>query len=123
MRKFLKSIKTKLRAKAGETLVETLVAIVICVFASTLLANGVAAAGKLNRDARDADQAFRHSLEIVELRDKAESSQKSAGVVTIIDTDEPTAEEIEVDVTYVKSGDGDNDLTGYFTEAPETGGP
>lgn len=118
MKNFLKQLKNKLKKKAGETLVETLVAIIICTFASTLLANGVAAGSKLNKDAREADKKSRESMEVVELRNEADPSQKKNGKIKIVDIDDDTAPDIEIDVTYVFSGNTKDDMTSYFTNPP-----
>lgn len=118
MRKFFKKAAKKIRAKAGETLVETLVAIVICTFASTLLANGVATASKLNKDARADDAKFQSALAIVEARDEAADEYKEDDEITIKDLDDESATDITIDVTYVKSGDTTKDLASYFTVIP-----
>ena len=53
----------KLKSQAGETLVETLFAILIATFASILLASSTATAMELNRQARERDAANQLCME------------------------------------------------------------
>ncbi len=58
-----KRLFAKLRSKAGETLVETLFAILIATFASILLAGSTTTAVELNRQARERDRVNQLCLE------------------------------------------------------------
>lgn len=55
----------------GETLIETLAAILIAAMASMMLMTAVAVSSKLNRAAQEADAALRLSQEAAELRQSA----------------------------------------------------
>lgn len=113
MRKMLKKLAKKIRSNSGETLVETLVAIIICVFASTMMAGSVTTASKLNKDAREADAKFRESLSIVENYETAADENKEDGVVEIVDQDESISP-FQIQVIYIKSGDEADDLRSYI---------
>lgn len=65
----MSSVKQRLislRAQKGETLVETLVAIMITAFAITALSTGVAASAKLNGNAHAHEAAIRTSVQAAE---------------------------------------------------------
>lgn len=52
----------KLRSQKGETLIETLAALLIATLVLAFLANSVVAATKLNAAVRDKDDSFRYSV-------------------------------------------------------------
>ena len=56
----------KLKSNKGETLIETMVSLLIAVLAVGLVASATLAASKMNEDNREADQKFRSDLEKVE---------------------------------------------------------
>ena len=58
-----KQFLKKLKSRAGETLVETLVAILISTFASLMLAGATSTAMELNRQARERDRVNQLCLE------------------------------------------------------------
>lgn len=66
MKRRLRDLRRKLRDRAGETLVETLVTIVICVFASVMFAGAVAASSRLNQNAHLQDEEFEGDLILLE---------------------------------------------------------
>lgn len=54
-------MKRKLKSKSGETLVETLFALLVVVLAMTMLAGSIVSAARVNKGAEDLDTAFRIS--------------------------------------------------------------
>ena len=70
----------KLRNSAGESLMESLVSILILTFASILLLTLVTASRKINQSAKEMDQALFRQLLEVEL---APETQKTRGTVTV----------------------------------------
>ena len=60
-----KAMLKKLKSRAGETLVETLFAILIATFASILLAGATTTAMELNRQARERDERNQKCLKIL----------------------------------------------------------
>lgn len=56
----------KLKNKKGETLIETMVALLIAILAVGLVATSSIAASKMNEANREADKKFRQDLELVE---------------------------------------------------------
>ena len=66
MKRLLGKLRRKLCDNAGETLAETLVTILICVFASVMFAGAVAASSRLNQNAHLQDEEFQGDLILVE---------------------------------------------------------
>jgi len=58
----------KLKSKKGETLIETLVSILIAALSVALLTTSVIAAARMNKTAKDADVEYYTKLEAAELR-------------------------------------------------------
>lgn len=58
----------KIKSNKGETLIETLVSILIAALSVALLTTSVMAAARMNKTARDADAEFYKKLEAAELR-------------------------------------------------------
>lgn len=52
-------MKQKLKNNSGETLVETLFALLVVVLAMTMLAGSIVSAARINKSAEDLDTAFR----------------------------------------------------------------
>lgn len=52
-------MKRKLKSQSGETLVETLFAMLVVVLAFTMLAGGIVAAARVNKGAQELEPAFR----------------------------------------------------------------
>lgn len=63
----------KLKERSGETLVETLVAILVIALASLLLAAMVSSSGSIDMSAREKDAEFYKGLSDVELKEDAET--------------------------------------------------
>ena len=92
---------TKLRAKRGETLVETLVAILIVTLTSLFFLTAVTATVKINRAANTADDSLRTAQEAVETQQNAQD-----GKVTV------TVDNRTRDYEVTDYGDS-SDLQGY----------
>lgn len=56
-------MRKKLRAKQGETLLETLISILIIAMVFVFLSTAIVTAAKINAKARDADSSFRYEAE------------------------------------------------------------
>ena len=69
----MKQVWKKLKSKAGETLVETMAAILIFTFGSIIMLNMISSAVQINKMAEDADQQYLKDMKAVE---KAESAWK-----------------------------------------------
>ncbi len=91
----------KLKSKRGETIVETLVAILIVVLTSSFFLTAVIATEKINKTANSADNSFRAAQEQVEKREN-----KQDGTVTITVGNQSKTYDVEV------YGDGEA-LQGY----------
>jgi type II secretory pathway pseudopilin PulG len=70
----MKRLRRKLRSNGGETLVELLVSILIGTLAITILMTGVAAAGRMERNAHQADERFYEALSAAEGQTSAAQS-------------------------------------------------
>lgn len=64
----MKKVQRKLRSKKGETLVEVIAAILICVLSVSLLMGGVAASAAINKSAESTDQMFYETLSQAETK-------------------------------------------------------
>lgn len=100
-------MKAKLRSSRGETLVETLAAILVLALSALLLANVTVSSARLNRSARKSDTAFRQELKTAEtVPDTAD------GKVTVSDTTGGGKSRLgEYSVLYTRTEDGK--LTSY----------
>ncbi len=72
----------KLRERSGETLVETLVAMLVIAFASLLLASMVSASGSIDISVREKDGDFYRGLSAAELKDGAETVADGKVIIT-----------------------------------------
>lgn len=97
MKRLCSKLSRKLRDTAGETLVETLVTIVICVFASVMFAGAVAASSRMNQSAHLQDEEFQGDLMLVELG--TDCSEENGTVLIVGDDVSET-----VDVTFYEQG-------------------
>lgn len=101
-----KRLRSKLHSSGGETLVETLTAIVVVVFSSLLLLMSAAVATRFNQSAKRLSQAYQTALSQAELR----TADPRTGTVTITGKD---GKEQQITVDYYT---GDNTLTSYTKE-------
>ena len=72
----MKKIIRKLKSKAGESLVESMAAILIFTLSSIALLSMISASADINRTAKVADQQFQKQMTVVE---KAESTDAETG--------------------------------------------
>lgn len=71
------------RGQRGETLVETLVAIVICTFASIVLVTAIVSSASVNRSAKTRDDALKNQETAAStLSESTTAGGKAAGTVT-----------------------------------------
>lgn len=100
----------KIREKRGETLVESLVSILIFTFASILMLTMISAGAEINRTAREADRTYFSQLLTAEM---AEGPGTEKG--TVLFTVNGAAEAVTVDVYREDSG-----LYSYFAAEEDT---
>lgn len=108
----MNNLLKKLRSKAGESLVETLAAILIFTMASIVMYSMVTTAADLNRKAKETDQAVQSQMTAIEKGE--ESAKSSKEKVTFFMNDSKMAE-VDVDIYG-----GNGKLYSYF--AKKTGG-
>ena len=65
----MKQVLNKLKNKAGETLVETMAAILIFTFGSIIMLNMITSAVEINKMAEDADRQYLEDMKAVEMLD------------------------------------------------------
>lgn len=103
----MKRLRTKLRGKTGESLVETLCAILIFTLASVGMYTMILTANRINSDVREKDRGIQEQLIIVE---KAEGTAEG-GTVTVTLTDGKGNEQtFGIDVEVYRT----EDLSSYF---------
>lgn len=106
-------IRKKLCGKAGESLVETLCAILIFALTSAGLYTMVVTAGNINAAARETERSFQEQLSIVE---RAEGPGEAGTVTITIRTAEGNTHTAAIPVRVYRAGE----LHTYFTA--EAGG-
>lgn len=112
----MKRLIKKLRSKAGESLVETLCAILIFTLASVGMYSMVMAANNINAAAKEADQKFQEDMLIVEKGDATDTAHHKEGTITVTYNDGDYDHKFQIAVDVYQSGD----LFSYFKK--EAGG-
>lgn len=102
----MNNLLKKLRSKAGESLVETLAAILIFTMASIVMYSMVTTAADLNRKAKETDQAVQSQMTAIE---KGEESAKSGTEKVTFSMNGSTMAEVDVDIYG-----GNGKLYSYF---------
>ncbi|MEG1396633.1 MAG: hypothetical protein RSC82_06620 [Oscillospiraceae bacterium] len=95
----MKNLLKKLRQSRGETLIETLVAVLVMTCASVLLATMLLAASNLNGKALEQDQIFNEQLTV------AETQQKPQGGTVSVQA-ENESKSIPIDVIFYGDSTG-----------------
>lgn len=94
----------RLSGKKGESIVETLVAILIAALSCTILMTAVTAAVSINKNASEAQTAFEKELLEAEQQEGTREAQASIGVV-VNENGSSTSESVSINV-LVTGGDG-----------------
>lgn len=126
-----KQFLKKLKSNAGETLVETLFAILIATFASILLASSTSTAIELNRQARERDEINQKCLEQLALASadpdhsvsensvKVQEMEWDASTGKLVEKkngdDEPIFAEVSVGYTDCNVGTAEHPKAGDFS--------
>lgn len=97
----------KLKSKAGESLVESMAAILIFTLSSIALLSMISASADVNRTAKVADRQFQEQMVYVE---KAEVAGSTEGRVTFNLNNQPIAQ----DEVYICQKDNENALYAYY---------
>jgi type II secretory pathway pseudopilin PulG len=97
----------KLKNRSGETLIETLVAILIVSLASVVLVQTVITSAQMSSRSGSADKKFSEALAAAE----TQSSSTGSGTVTV--TKDGAGESFSVPVNIYGGGSGDKTLTSY----------
>lgn len=105
----------KLKSKAGESLVESMAAILVFTLASIIMMTMVSAAADINTTAKDHDRDFQAQMVVVERGDVNQDTH-SSGNVTFHFGDGSVTETIKVDVFKADGGE----LYAYYEETPTT---
>lgn len=107
----------KLRSRKGESLIESLIAILIFTCASLVMYAMVTTAGNINSEAREADQTYQEQMLIAE---RGEGTSTPGNVSVKLNSADGTAVEIaSIDVDIY--GDSANGLYAYYAQAEEGG--
>jgi type II secretory pathway pseudopilin PulG len=96
----------KLKNRSGETLIETLVAILIVSLASVVLVQTVITSAQMSSSSGSADKKFSEALAAAE-------TQSSTGSGTVTVTKDGAGESFSVPVNIYGGGSGDKTLTSY----------
>ena len=106
----MKTLLKKMKNRRGETLIESLVAILAFTLSSLVMYSMVTAASDVNRKASEADKDFREQLVVVEQAQGAGTSSKITLNLTKSPADTRTKNLGTVDVAVYKS----DDLYAYY---------
>ncbi len=101
--KTCRSVRNR-RGKAGETLAETLVAMLIIGLSSVLFATMVGAASRIFEKAKTGYDTICADVTAAEMQEENDKLTESIGQITVIGTDSAT-----VTVTWYRNKDGDTD--------------
>ena len=96
----MKRDKRRRRARAGETLGEVLIAMLIVALSALMLAGMVSSAGQINLSVRETDESFYKSVSALEKRD---GTPKDGTLTVKIETSDSTAD-AEVAVSVFEEG-------------------
>lgn len=113
----MKQIIKKLRSKTGESLVESLAAILIFTMASIAMFSMVTAAADINKTAKDADRVNQEQMLIAE---QGEGSGTPGTVTMTLDRGAGN-DPINVIVADVDIYGTENGLFAYYKDVPEVG--
>lgn len=106
----MNTIFKKLRSRAGESLIESLAAILVVTMASIVMYSMVTAAADINTKAKKNDQAIQQQMDVAERADVASGSGKIHMYIEYNDEQKKVAE-VDVDI-FGASGD----LYSYFVK-------
>lgn len=120
----MKKIIRKLKSKAGESLVESMAAILIFTLSSIALLSMISASADINRTAKVADRQFQKQMTVVE---KAESTDAETGYVAktgyvtfMINKDPNNPVSVAQDKVYICQEKGNNSaLYAYYLDRSE----
>ena len=108
----MKAIAKKLRSKAGESLVESLAAVLIFTLASIGLFSMIQASNNINRTAREKDAFIQEQMISTEKADTALDTGTAAFTIKKQDGNNAATENIDVEIF----GDSTDGLFSYFTK-------
>lgn len=104
----------KLKSKAGESLVESMAAILIFTLSSIALLSMISASADINRTAKVADEQFQEQMVYVE---KAEVTDSTDGRVTFMVNDKTVAQD---NVYICSQPENDSALYAYYLKPTPT---
>lgn len=107
-------MKKKLRMQKGETLIEAMVSLLIALLAMMFLTTSVMASVNINKQNREADEAFAEELKYAESRISTEGFEAESKELLV---DFQTVEDVRVDVTVY--GGAESALISYEEEVSE----
>lgn len=110
----MKQIIRKFRSRAGESLVESLIAILIFTLASIVMYTMVTTAADINMSAKEADRNIQAQLVVAE---QAETSPSAGTVIFSLVEGDTTTQIMEVDVNIY--GNTKDALYSYFADSAE----
>lgn len=116
----MKSILNKLRSQCGESLVESLCAILIFTFASIVMYSMVTSAANINGEVKAMDEAHQEQMKFVEKAEVSHFYETGTATFTITGMD-GTTDEVIIPID-VYGGENDT-LFAYYTQTEKiTGG-
>lgn len=116
----MKKIIKRLKGKTGETLVESMAAILIFTFSSIIMLSMVSSAADINTAAKKADQEYFEDMVIIELAETPTGTNTVSFSILPSGSVSPISGSASVDVYS-----GTNGMYAYYLSgsSPEGGGP
>lgn len=111
----MSNIMKRLKSQAGETLVESMAAILIFTFASIIMLSMVSSAADINNAAKEADHEFYSQMVTIE---KAEGAGNPVNVTFTITNSSSKLNSSASTSTFAMYGDPTTGLYAYYADAP-----
>lgn len=116
----MKKIIRRLKSKAGESLVESMAAILIFTLSSIALLSMISASADINRTAKVADEQFQKQMTVVEMAESTSEDAKTGYVTFMINKDPNNPVSVAQDKVYICQEKGNNSaLYAYYLDRSE----
>lgn len=108
----MRQLRMRLRSRRGETLVESMVSILIFTFSSILFLSMVSSAAKINRTAQEADAQYQAQQRVTEEGPDAPGAAVTDGTATITYNGTTLTESVKI----VRQNGAEHSIYAYYPE-------
>ena len=117
----MNKILRRLRSKAGESLIESMAAILIFTMGSIIMLSMVSTAADINTKAKAADKSYNEQVRVAEMTDMSKSTYVQKGTITI-SVNGVSGDAVGVDVFSNLDAKDDNPLYTFYKSNEVMGG-